>query len=362
VVRVALVIERFGPTKGGVERAASNVVAELATREIDLTVVCREADTAVPGGVALDAVGGPRFWQPLRVLAFPRRARAATRGYDVVHSFSRTRHQHIYRAGGGSHAAYMEQMYASPRLQRLSPRHRVILAIEEAVFRDARQIVQCNSQGVADEIAARYDVPRERLFTLYNGVDTLRFNPERRAARGGPIRTALGTEGPVALFVGHGFARKGLQRAIDGLADAGGKAHLLVVGRDDPRPYREQARRRGVEQRVLFLGPRLDIPELHAAADLFILPTHYDAFSNACLEAMASGLPVATTPTNGAAELIEPGVSGWICEQDFSPAFAGIEDGERLQQMGAAARRRAESLTWRAHAERLLELYEGICG
>jgi len=190
-VRVALVIERFRAAGGGVEQAAYRLVRELARRELELTVFCRQADTAVSAGASPVALGGPRFWQPLRVLEFSRRAARATRGHDVVHSYSRTRRQHIYRAGGGSHAAYLERMYPDPARQRWSPRHRVLLAIEEAVFRDASQLVECNSRRVADEIAARYAVPRERLVTIYNGVDAQHFTPEGREARGGPLRSAL---------------------------------------------------------------------------------------------------------------------------------------------------------------------------
>jgi UDP-glucose:(heptosyl)LPS alpha-1,3-glucosyltransferase len=361
-VRVALVIERFRAAGGGVEQAFLRLVRELARRELELTVVCRQADTAVSAGASLVALGGPSLWQPLRVLEFSRRAARATRGLDVVHSYSRTRRQHIYRAGGGSHATYLEQMYADPRRKRWSPRHRVLLAIEEAVFGDASQLIQCNSRRVADEIAARYAVPRERLVTIYNGVDAQHFTPEGREARGGPLRSALRLDGPVALFVGHGFERKGLDRAIDALAASARKADLLVVGGDDPAPWRERARRAGVEGRVHFLGERRDVADLHAAADLLVLPTRYDAFANACLEAMASGLPVATTPTNGAAELIEPGVSGWVLEGDFSPAFRALEDPALLSRMGAAARQRALAHTWEGHAQQVLELYARVCG
>ena len=109
-----------------------------------------------------------------------------------------------------------------------------------------------------------------------------------------------------------------------------------------------------------FLGPRSDVETLYAAANLFVLPTRYDAFSNACLEAMASGLPVATTPANGASELIEPGANGLLCEGDFTPAFRALADTEALEKLGLEARRCAERLTWKAHTDRVLELYARV--
>ncbi len=57
-----------------------------------------------------------------------------------------------------------------------------------------------------------------------------------------------------------------------------------------------------------------DMPALYGAADIFLLPTIYDPFSNACLEALAAGLPVVTTRANGFSEIIENGVHGTVMD------------------------------------------------
>ena len=360
-MRAAISIESFRPGPGGVEGAAFALASELGKRGVDLTVLCREAASrGAPAGVRVELLGGPSFWQPLRVLEFSRRAAraAAAGGFDVVQGFSRTRHQDVYRAGGGSHAAYMARVYRRPALRRLSPRHAALLAIEAAVFRDPRQVVLCNSRFVAGEIARLHGVPAERLEVIYNGVDLERFNPAGRDAARERLRAELALDGPAALFAGSGYERKGLDLAIAGLARAGVKADLLVAGSGDAAPFRARAEALGVAARVHFLGLRADLPALCAAADLFVLPTRYDPFANVCLEAMAAGVPVATTLDNGAAELVEPGVSGFLCSDDFSPAFRALEDPARLRALGAAARRTAERFTWAAHADRVLALWE----
>jgi UDP-glucose:(heptosyl)LPS alpha-1,3-glucosyltransferase len=359
-MRAAISIESFRPGPGGVEAAAFELAAELGRRGVELSVLCRDAVGSAPAGVQVERLGGPSFWQPLRVWEFSRRsARAAARGhFDVVQGYSRTRHQTVYRAGGGSHAAYMERVYARPALHRLSPRHAVLLALEGAVFADASQTVLCNSRFAADEIARRHGVPAERLAVIYNGVDLERFHPRLREAARPRLRAELESDGPIALFAGSGFQRKGLDRAIAGLARAGVKAQLVVAGSGDARPFRAQAESLGVAERVRFLGLRADLPALCAAADLFVLPTRYDPFANACLEAMAGGLPVATTLDNGAAELVEPGANGFLCAEDFAPAFRALDDPERLRELGAAARRTAERHTWAAHADAVLALWE----
>lgn len=108
------------------------------------------------------------------------------------------------------------------------------------------------------------------------------------------------------LFVGSGFERKGLRFAIDAVRSLGPNFRLLVAGRG-----RAQLASGSSVQR---LGPVHDLPTLYAAADIFLLPTLYDPFSNACLEALAVGLPVITTRANGFSEIIEHGVHGSIVE------------------------------------------------
>ncbi len=364
-VKIALVIERFAPGAGGVETVGWHLAQGLAAREVQVTVLCHRCETAPPPNLEVRTVPTPSFWQPLRVLTFSRRTAEVVRsGFDVVHTLARTRHADVFRAGGGSHAAYMEQVYRSPRTRAfLSPRHRVLLRIEEAVFRDPHAIIQCNARGSAAEIQRRYGVSESRLVTIYNGVDTERFHPERRRSNREEARAALGLEGAAALFAGGGFHRKGLDRAIEGFARAApDNATLLVAGGDEPAAYRRLALRLGVEDRVRFLGRRSDIERLHAASDLFVLPTRYDPFSNACLEAMASGLPVATTRTNGAAELIQHDRNGLILDGNFEPAFALLGARDRLEAMGAGARASAEQHSWARHTDEVLELYRRIRG
>src|SRR4029453_3560399 len=87
---------------------------------------------------------------------------------------------------------------------------------------------------------------------------------------------------------------------------------LLVAGRGDARRYKTTRLRFWREEPVKFLGEVADLVPIYTAADIFILPTIYDPFSNACLEALACGLPVITTRSNGFSEIIEGGVHGSI--------------------------------------------------
>ena len=369
-MRVALVIERFEP-RGGVERVAWQVAHGLAAAGDEVHVVARKATASE--AVQLHLVRVPSNWQPWRVVAFSNAAaRVAPRGaFDVVHSFSRTRHQDLFRAGGGSHAEYMERQYGGSggggfglSLRRLSPRHRVLLAIERRVFADASQFILCNSRMVQLELMRRYAIPDERLVLLYNGVDLERFHPSRRATEGARLRAELGAgDAPVWLFVGSGFRRKGLDTALRALAAAGGDAVLWVAGSDDTKDWRGSARALGVAERVRWLAARRDVAALYAAADALLLPTRYDAFANVCLEAAAAGIPVVTSASNGAAEILgDGGIIVRDAEDDagFAQALERLTDPAERRTRGVAARAVAERHGWPQHVAALRALYARI--
>jgi hypothetical protein len=100
------------------------------------------------------------------------------------------------------------------------------------------------------------------------------------------------------LFVGSGYERKGLPTLLQALAAMERRdARLWVVGRDKQETLmRKLAQTLGIDQRVMFLGGQSDVRPFYGAADVFALPTLYDPFPNAALEAMASGLPLAYHP------------------------------------------------------------------
>ena len=200
----------------------------------------------------------------------------------------------------------------------------------QRLFRDgdAGQVI-ANSKMVRDEIVRRFGYPAERIHVVHNGVPPFTVPPEARDQ----TRRELGLrDGDFAvLFAGSGWERKGLRFAIEAMNAARlPNATLLVAGRGNERAMPRSGR-------VRFLGPVKDMPRHLAAADAFILPTLYDPFSNACLEALAAGLPVITTAHNGFAEIIAPGVEGEVVAQpDDIVALAGA-----LEKWSDPARRAA---------------------
>ncbi len=371
-LRIAIVIERFAPGVGGVENVAWQVAHELARVGENVTVIARE--TAGESRVPIERVFVPTFWQPLRVLAFDRAATRVAYGnralpFDVVHSYSRTRHQDLYRAGGGSHADYLRRSHgAFGRVARqLSPRHRVLLGIERRVFADPQQRIQCSSRLVADALVATEGVAHDRILLLPNGVDAARFGAPHNREEGERLRAredSPSAGAPLWLFPGSGWRRKGLDRVLAALAHEKARQHRVwIVGRDNPQPWKRRAAELGVADRVRFLGRRRDLEVLYHAVDAMLLPTRYDAFANVTLEAAAAGLPIVTSPANGAAEWLGDDIC--VVERaDQSDALAAalseFESPERRRGAGKNLARRALELGWDRHIETLREEYRRI--
>lgn len=227
---------------------------------------------------------------------------------DVLFSLERVKQCDVYRAGDGVHAAWLDRRAKfEPKwkswLRGLNPKHREILALELELFgRNGAKRVIANSKFVRKEITRHFGFPESRIDVIYNGLPPLQLEDGAREAARTELK--IDEEEYVALFAGSGWERKGLRFAIEAVHRMGEDAPLLLVaGKGDMKSM-------PAHRRVRFLGPRSDVPRLLAAADVFVLPTIYDPFSNACLEAMAAGVPVITSRANGFAEIIDPSVEG----------------------------------------------------
>ncbi len=281
----------------------------------------------------------------------------------------------LFRAGGGCHPAYRAAMAPAESTARrlweaIRPRHRWMTAVERRCFLSARQVV-VNSARVRREVCSRYGVARERVAVVYNGIDLARFDPARRAA----ARAAVATRFPEVagrvrlLYVGSGFRRKGVDTLLRGLARVEpvvrDTLHLLVVGKE-PRlaRYRSLAARLGIGDRVTFTGPLGEVDELLLGCDGFCFPTRYEPFSNACLEALAAGLPVITTAANGVAERLAEGGGAVLADAEdvagLAAAITEMADGEWRARHGARAREIAAGHTLEGYMATWESLLEGL--
>ena len=274
-----------------------------------------------------------RSKSPIEFASELERTRAQFR-VDVLFSLERVWSCDVYRAGDGVHRAWLErrrkfELPLKRFVRSLSSKHQDLLLLEQSLFSGNTKRVIAGSQMVKDEIVDLYGYPTDRIEIVRNGVPLkkFRFGPELREKSREELN--LKPDQIALLFAGSGWERKGLLFAIEAAALCKDrKIRLLVAGRGNARLYKTRRLRFWREEPVQFLGEVADMLRVYAAADIFILPTIYDPFSNACLEALACGLPLITTRSNGFSEIIEDGVHGSIV--DHAGDLLALRDAIRL--------------------------------
>ena len=355
-MKLAIVRQKYTPF-GGAERFVDQAIGALRAQGVDVSIVARQWTGDVQG-ITLDPFYLGRTWRDVSFVRAVQRL-IASRQFDLVQSHERIPGCHIYRAGDGVHATWLE--IRNKPLDALSPWHRYILRAEEAMFRHPNlRAVICNSRMVRDDIARRFGVSNEKLHVIYNGVDIERFHPGLREEHRARLRAELGVGEAtrVVLFVGSGFERKGLPTLIEAMRAV--DAELWVVGRDKSQAAMEaKASRAGIPAR--FFGGQIDVRPYYGAADILALPTTYDPLPNAVLEAMACGLPVVTTSNCGAAELLRADRDAVVSAGDISLLSEAVERTLNLScgEAGGPDTRLAD-LALHAMAERLRGLYAAL--
>jgi UDP-glucose:(heptosyl)LPS alpha-1,3-glucosyltransferase len=226
-------------------------------------------------------------------------------------------------------------------------------AVERALLRRRKPVAVCVSNGTAREMSAYYpDVEDDRLRVVCNGVDCGEFNERGRPAARRELRATLGLEADAALvlFVGGLWWLKGLSHAIEAVRFLPERCHLVIAGKGPEAEYRARAERAGVGKRVHFIGKRKDMAAVYGGADVFVLPSYYEAFSLVTLEAMASGLPVLLSRVNGVDDCLVDGFNGYAVERDGRDIAAKVElvlaDEGRRRTMEKWARETARQFTW----------------
>jgi UDP-glucose:(heptosyl)LPS alpha-1,3-glucosyltransferase len=363
-VNVGLVIRKFQERGGGTERYLHGLARHLLSRGAGLHVFAASCDSPLPGAT-FHPVRLPPGPPLLKTAAFARRvpaALAACPGLDVVCGVERLCGLHVHLATGGSHREYLQarRKAAGPlwRLHsRLRPLNLLVLSLERRMYQDPslRRVRVMSSRGAA-ELARLYGLAPERLAVIPHGVDLGRFDLGRRQACRSELRRRhnLAGEEFVALMVGSGFERKGLAhllRALGLLRAKGARLpRLLVIGRGTEARHRRLAARLGLAEQVVFLGLSERVVDYLLAADLFILPSLYETFGLAILEAMAAGLPVIVSAACGASELIRDGDSGFVLAEPadreaFAARIQALSDPGLRRQFGARARETAAGLS-----------------
>ncbi len=366
-MKVALVHMRHAGT-GGTERYMNQLSGYLAENGHDVTIVCRSHEQAPHPAVRFVRLRDLAIGNAWRMWAFAQAVErhVATGGYDVVYGLGKTWTHDVFRMGGGCQASYLalaHEATQNPLEKLLGPglKPRLALRLEnKSLAPGAYRRIITNSEWVKRDVMRLHGIPGEKVTVVYNGVDLHRFHHERHSAAGRELRRQCGLvdANHVVLFLGTNYGRKGLDRVLEvfpKFAASCPDARLLVVGYDSAQArYEAMARRLGIYNLTRFVGGHRNPEEWFAAADTYVIPTRFDPFANSTLEALATGLPVITTPTNGGGELLTDGLNGSIIDtsDQLLDALHYWQARARRPEVKSAARMLAEQYPMELTARR----------
>jgi len=360
--------------RGGVERIVFECAQFLAQQGHLVDVYCSQWQDPQVDGLSfrnVPTVSRPKF---LTGLSFHRAAAREMKkqSYDVHNS-----HGCVCPVGGihwvqSLHIAWLERAkqfrppFSGPWWkQRLNPLHPMLLRLESAHFLNrAYEHVIVTTEQVRDDLNHFYNVPASDVSIVPNGFAPTEFNPEFRAMRRNAVRERLELRRSdiAILFVANELDRKGYGTLLSAMRILDNRdIKLLVVGRYSLSRARKLASDAKLTGQVMLCGSTSDVAEYHAAADLFVLPTQYEAFCLAILEALGSGLPVITTSVPGARDAIQPGINGEVIEdplsgKELAAAIRPLLDPTTRARYSEAAPATVECYQW----PRVLARYEEL--
>jgi glycosyltransferase involved in cell wall biosynthesis len=231
------------------------------------------------------------------------------------------------------------------------------------------------SQYTKKELTEFYNISEEKIHVIYNGVDIQKFKPLSRNKT--ELRRELGlapSDRKMILFVGRLYSRKGLPTLLQAaqvvVKDFRNTQFVISGGgfKQNEEKLRKLATQLGIEDNVSFVGyfPDEKLPDLYAAADVFVLPALYENFPFAILEAMSTGLPVVSTRVGGIPELIVDKHSGLLIEPYDHEQLADaiirlLQDSNFAEELGRKARQLVEEkFAWPLVTRQVIDAYQKV--
>ncbi len=367
MIKVAVVIPKYGLV-GGAEGFVYALTERLAMRgEFEIHVFANQWRRGK----------APILFHKVPILVFPRFMkqisfawfvnRQIQKGpYDLIHSHDRIFSMNLFTLHGIPHKTWIRQM----RHKRLSLFDCAMAWVErKGLTGPPVPMVLPVSSLVKNELQRSYPVSESHVEVIHPGVNLERFSKLDKMRCRREIRNCHGIneEDLVILFVGMNFEIKRLGLIIESMSRvspgaAASKVKLLVVGKGKTASYLAMAREYGVADRIIFAGVTREIEKYYLASDIFAMPSVYDTFGMAVLEAMAAGLPVIISQTVGAGDLVANGIEGFVLKEppssaELSEKIERLLNEENRLKMGKHARKQALQYSWDRVADRMTALY-----
>ncbi len=345
---------------GGVPEHVLALLDGLSQRNYVLTVVCREVSDRYR--TRLEAMGVRIILLDMRRLIHPfADVRAAWRLYHLLRKEKcQVLHMHMSKAallGGlvGMAARVPVRVNTAHNLGSIALPQRVLRALfwmyDKLLFAITMHAVITVSARIKDIIVKQRLLGKKKVHAIPNGIDPTPFTvtneirlSTRRELGLADDQVAIGSVARLVWF-------KGLDALIDAMPDVVHKhpnARFFIVGEGPLKEQLlEQAKARGVADKLFFLGERNDVANLLAAFDVFVLPSVSEGMPMTILEAMAAAKPTVATDVGGVGEMIEDHISGLLVPPRTPEALAQalntlVGDAPLRETMGALAKKRLD--------------------
>lgn len=335
-MKIAIIRRKFNPF-GGAEQFITRTIQSLSAFDVHASIIAESwqknndtSSTSSQDWIEAIVTGSNRA---AKFLSFNQSVATilSTNKFDLIQSHERLLGADIYRLGDGIHASWVARLAkVSPWYTKLwlkiDPYHRAVIRTEKKMAKEPNLTYVANSTLVQQELIDWYQVPKSRIVLIENGIDTTAFRPSSQAKKiTEKIKLGLNPQLPTVLFIGSGFARKGafeLLEAINSLPDF----QLIIVGYDKQLTrIKQRVKALQLEKIVLVTGPQSDVKPFLAVADCFCLPSLYDPFPNAVLEALCSALPVVVTDAVGIADAVTHHNAGMVCERQAASIAQALQ-------------------------------------
>jgi D-inositol-3-phosphate glycosyltransferase len=302
--------------------------------------------------------------------------------YDLIHG-------HYWLSGLVAH--WLQQMWDIPTVQMFHTLGELKNSVAKAErdreigarIAGERQVMEWTDRIIAatplerDEMVRLYGADPGKIAVIPAGVDTELFRPRDRA----DVRRELGLpdlDTPILLFVGRIERLKGLDTLLESVAVvsrtcSGKDLKVLIVGGGDQTEEENAELHRivqlhrdlNLEEQVEFVGskPQEMLPLYYSAADITIMPSHYESFGLVAVESMASGTPVIASNVGGLSFTIKDGETGFLVPEENHFALAEqvhtlLKNPEARLRMGEQAAQHALQYSWRNIATQVADVYD----
>jgi len=310
---------------GGLERDMLAVARVCQNRGHQVTIYTASWQGEKPADIQVVELPVSGFTNHGKGAAFIKRFQEITKAQPdrVVVGFNKMPGLDFYYAADVCFAekAYEERGW----LYRAMPRSKKYLAFEAGVFaKENKTCVLMISKAQIGIYQKYYQTSNERMHLLPPGIRRERRMPENYASLRLQLRAAhsLNDIDKVIVMVGSDYRRKGLDRALQGIAtlneDLKKKTRLWVIGQDDKTPFVKLARDLGIEENISFFGARDDVAQLLWAADALIHAAYSENTGTVLLEGVVAGVPVISSQACGYSYYIEENNLGCVIEEPVS--------------------------------------------